>query len=51
MTGVTIDVASGSPPTAQLQQTRQAAKSTLAHRPSNWRQQGSRRRTGYRPAA
>jgi ATP-dependent RNA helicase RhlE len=51
MTGVTIDVAGGSPPTAQLQQTRQAAKSTPAHRPSNWRQQGSRRRTGYRPAA
>jgi ATP-dependent RNA helicase RhlE len=51
MTGVTIDVAGGSPPTAQPQQPRQATKSTPAHRPSNWRQQGSRRRTGYRPAA
>jgi ATP-dependent RNA helicase RhlE len=51
MTGVTIDVAGGSPPTAQPQQPRQATKSTPAHRPANWRQQGSRRRTGYRPAA
>src|SRR3984957_748402 len=38
MTGVTIDVAGGSPPTAQPQQPRQATKSTPAHRPSNWRQ-------------
>jgi len=51
MTGVTIDVAGGSPPTAQPQQPRHATKSTPAHRPANWRQQGSRRRTGYRPAA
>ena len=51
MTGVTIDVAGGSPPTAQPQQPRQATKSTPAHRHANWRQQGSRRRTGYRPAA
>jgi ATP-dependent RNA helicase RhlE len=51
MTGVAIDVAGGSPPTAKPQQPRQATKSTPAHRPANWRQQGSRRRTGYRPAA
>jgi ATP-dependent RNA helicase RhlE len=47
MTGVTIDIAGGSPPTAQPAR---APKAAPAQRQSHWRQ-GSRRRAGYRPAA
>jgi hypothetical protein len=47
MTGVTIDIASGSPPaTSQVH----AAKPKPSNRAPHWRQ-GPRRRTGYRPAA
>jgi ATP-dependent RNA helicase RhlE len=47
MTGVTIDIASGSPPaTSQAN----GAKPRPSNRPPHWRQ-GPRRRTGYRPAA
>ena len=47
MTGVTISIAGGSPPVGQQNR---VAKATPTHRPPR-RHNGSRRRTGYRPAA
>jgi ATP-dependent RNA helicase RhlE len=47
MTGVTIDVAGGSPPAAQQPR---AIKAVPTNRPSNWRK-GARRRPGMRSAA
>jgi ATP-dependent RNA helicase RhlE len=47
MTGVSIDIASGSPPAAQAAR---APKATQKQRPPHWRD-AQRRRTGYRPAA